>query len=57
MNVSKANFTYKITPNTISITDTALGKHSVINDTEAVLRKIEYWHQGRQSSPPRLLPI
>jgi hypothetical protein len=39
-----ADFTYQITPNTISITDT--GKTSVTNDIEAVLRKVEYWHQG-----------
>ena len=43
---TQADFTYKITPNMISITDTALGKRAVANDIEAVLRKIEYWHQG-----------
>ena len=41
-----ADFTYKITPNTISITDTNLGRRSVTEDIEAVLRKIEYGHQG-----------
>jgi hypothetical protein len=30
----------------ISIADLNLGKVSVTNDIEAVLRKIEYWHQG-----------
>ena len=30
----------------ISITDTGLGKCPVIEDIEAVLQKIEYWHQG-----------
>ena len=39
-------FTYNITPAMISITDTGLGKCSVIEDIEAVLRKIEHWHQA-----------
>src|SRR6516225_6017642 len=43
---TRADFTYKITPNTISITDTTLGKLSVTKDIDAVLRKIEHWHQG-----------
>src|SRR5215831_15015816 len=43
---TRADFTYKITPNTITITDTALGKLSVTKDIDAVLRKIEHWHQG-----------
>src|SRR5262245_34744089 len=43
---TKADFTYSIMPDTISITDTGKGKLSVTNDIEAVLRKIEYWHQG-----------
>ena len=43
---TRADFTYKITPNTISITDTTLGKLSVTKDIDALLRKIEYWHQG-----------
>ena len=43
---TRADFTHKITPNTISITDTTLGKLSVTNDIDAVLRKIEHWHQG-----------
>jgi hypothetical protein len=43
---TKADFTYKITPNAISITDTNLGKLSVANDIDTVLRKIEHWHQG-----------
>ena len=34
------------TPRTISIVDTGLGRRSVTEDIEAVLRKIEYWHQG-----------
>jgi len=41
-----ADFTYSITPDAISIVDTGKGSHSVTNDIEAVLRKIEYWHQG-----------
>jgi hypothetical protein len=40
------DFSYSITPNTISITDTGKGRRSVTNDVEDVLRKIEYWHQG-----------
>jgi hypothetical protein len=44
--VTQADFTYKITPTTIAITDTGKGSRSVTNDIEAVLRKIEYWHQG-----------
>jgi hypothetical protein len=43
--VTRADFTYSITP-TISIIDTSKGRRSVTNDIEAVLRKIEYWHQG-----------
>ena len=39
---TRADFTYKITPNTISITDTTLGKRSVTKDIDAVLRKIEH---------------
>ena len=44
--VTQADFTYSITPDTISITDTTKGRLSVTNDIDAVLRKIEYWHQG-----------
>ncbi|MBV8277318.1 MAG: hypothetical protein JO170_18945 [Verrucomicrobia bacterium] len=39
---TRADFTYKITPNTISIIDTNLGKLSVTKDIDAVLRKIEH---------------
>jgi len=42
----QADFTYCITPKTIKIQDTGKGKKSVADDLEAVLRKIEYWHQG-----------
>ena len=42
----QADFTYALTPSTITIQDTGKGKKSVTNDLEAVLRKIEYWHQG-----------
>jgi hypothetical protein len=42
----QADFTYAITPNTIEIQDTGKGKKSVADELEAVLRKIEYWHQG-----------
>jgi hypothetical protein len=43
---TRADFTYKITPNTITITDTTLGTLSVTKDINAVLRKIEHWRQG-----------
>jgi hypothetical protein len=43
---TQADFTYCITPDTISITDTGKGSRSATNDIEAVLHKIEYWHQG-----------
>ena len=51
---TRADFTYKITPNTIAITDTTLGKLSVTKDIDAVLRKIEYWHQGSMATHLRL---
>ena len=43
---ARADFTYKITPTMISITGTGLGSCPVIEEIEAVLRKIEYWHRG-----------
>jgi hypothetical protein len=42
----QADFTYTIMPGTFKIQDTGKGKKSVPDDLEAVLRKIEYWHQG-----------
>jgi hypothetical protein len=42
----QADFTYAMTPKTVTIRDTDKGKKSVADDLEAVLRKIEYWHQG-----------
>jgi hypothetical protein len=42
----QADFTYAMTPKTVTIQDTGKGKKSVTDDLEAVLRKIEYWHQG-----------
>ena len=47
---TRADFTYNMTPAMISITDTGLSSRSVIEDIEAVLRKVEYWHQGSISS-------
>jgi len=47
---TRADFAYNITPAVISITDAGVGKCSVTEDIEAVLRKIEYWHQGSISS-------
>ena len=43
---TRADFTHNITPAMILITDTGLGTRSVTEDIEAVLRKLEYWHQG-----------
>jgi hypothetical protein len=42
----QADFTYSMTPRTVKIQDTGKGKKSVAEDLEAVLLKIEYWHQG-----------
>jgi hypothetical protein len=42
----QADFTYTTMPGTVKIQDTGKGKKSVAEDLEAVLRKIEYWHQG-----------
>ena len=42
----QADFRYKKTVNTIEIQDTGKGKKAVADDLEAVLRKIEQWHQG-----------
>ena len=41
---TRAEFTYHMTPATISIT--GKGRFSVGKDLEAVMRKIEYWHQA-----------
>jgi hypothetical protein len=43
---SRADFTYAITPTTLVITDTGRGTKSVAEDLQAVLRRIEHWHQG-----------
>jgi hypothetical protein len=43
---TRADFTHKITPNTVTIIDTILGKLSVTKGIDAVLSKIEHWHQG-----------
>ena len=42
---TQADFTYKISPTVISITDTGLGSCPVTEDIEAVLRKIEHWRK------------
>ena len=44
--VCQADFTYDITVKIIKIQDTGKGVKSVPEDLEAVLRKIEEWHQG-----------
>jgi hypothetical protein len=43
---TRADFTYKTTSEVILIVDTGLGQRSVTEDIEAVLRKLEHWHQG-----------
>jgi hypothetical protein len=43
---SPADFTYTITVKEIKIQDTGKGTKLVADDLEAVLRKIEGWHQG-----------
>jgi len=47
---TRADFIYKITPALIPITDTGLGSLPITEDIEAVLRKIDHWHQGSISS-------
>ena len=44
--VCQADFTYTMTIKTTKIQDTGKGVKSVAEDLEAVLRKIEGWHQG-----------
>jgi hypothetical protein len=43
---SRADFTYSITPRTLTIRDNDQGKKTVLEDLSAVLQKIEHWHQG-----------
>ena len=42
----QADFTYTMTSVAVEIQDIGKGKKSVADDLEAVLRKIENWHQG-----------
>ena len=42
----QADFTYTMTPVAVEIQDTGKGAKAVADDLEAVLPKIEYWHQG-----------
>jgi len=46
---TRAEFSYHITPASISITGE--GRLSVGKDLEAVLRKIEYWHEYWHQDP------
>jgi hypothetical protein len=46
----QADFTYTMTVKTIKIHDTGKGRKSVADDLQAVLRKIEEWHQGSIAS-------
>ena len=41
-----ADFTYTMTPHAVEIQDTGKGKKAVADDLDAVLHKIEHWHQG-----------
>jgi hypothetical protein len=41
-----ADFTYTMTPDAVEIQDTGKGKKAVADDLDAVLHKIEHWHQG-----------
>jgi hypothetical protein len=41
-----ADFTYSISPTKLVIKDIGKGVKTVLEDLPAVLRKIEYWHQG-----------
>jgi len=43
---SQVDFTYTMNLNVVKIIDTGKGTKSVADDLEAVLRKIEDWHQG-----------
>jgi hypothetical protein len=54
---TKADFTYKIGPDAVEITDTGRGRLSVTEDLEAVMRRLEYWHMGviAESVPKRTL--
>ena len=40
---TRADFTYKIMPNTIRITDTTLGKLSMAKDMEECRRESRWW--------------
>jgi hypothetical protein len=42
----KADFTYTMVLDVVKIQDTGKGEKSVADDLEAVLKKIEDWHQG-----------
>jgi hypothetical protein len=46
LSACEADFSYAITVNTIEIQGTGKGTKSLADDLEAVLRKIEGWHQG-----------
>jgi hypothetical protein len=51
-----ADFTYKITPNTISITDTKRARRSVTEEIEAVLRKNRVLASGINCGVPDHVP-
>jgi hypothetical protein len=42
----QADFTYTMTVKAIKIEDTGKGVKAVEDDLEAVLKKVEAWHQG-----------
>jgi hypothetical protein len=41
-----AHFTYSMTPTRVFIRDFGTGSKIVKDDLKAVLKKIEFWHQG-----------
>jgi hypothetical protein len=43
---TRADFIYKMSPIVFYIIDTGLGLRPVTYDIDALLRKIEHWHQG-----------
>jgi hypothetical protein len=52
----QADFTYTMALDVVKIEDTGKGEKSVADDLEAVLRKIEDWHQGSIAGY-RIIPV
>jgi hypothetical protein len=51
----QAEFTYTMSRKFIKIQDTGKGSKPVAEDLEAILRKIEAWHQGSIAGVPNRL--